>query len=187
MLGLTPDVKLTPSHAHGPLLALQLTWQFLTLVQRETMPAEHRSQLSNRLYAPEGRYALFSERLSGLHYFSDKRSTKLTFVDMLLQEEGYHVLFNVGEHLHIAQYSQTGKVCCLTGNCRCLLLVKTQQNVGCCMWVWNIRPEHDFLLAYRPPKDQSYSLAVPAAQQTFQLAMLFFQPLMVTTFLWVSS
>ena len=99
------------------------------------MPAEHRSQLPSRFYAPEGRYGLFSERLSGLHYFSDKRSTKLTFVDMLIKEEGYHVMFNVGEHLHIAQYSQTGKVRCLTGKCRCLLLVHIQQVVASRMCV----------------------------------------------------
>ena len=142
------------------------------------MPAEHRSQLQNRFYAPEGRYGLFSERLSGLHYFSDKRSTKLTFVDMLIKEEGYYVLFNVGEHLHIAQYSQTGKVCCLTRQCRCLLLIHTQQLVACCtcsICMWHI-PEHKVLLAYRLPSDQSCSLALPAPQQIFRPAMLISQP-----------
>ena len=87
------------------------------------MPAEHRSELLGRFYAPEGRYGLFSERHSGLQYFSDKRSTKLTFVDMLLKEEGYHVMFNVVEHLHVAQYSQTGKVCYLTRQYVCLLMI----------------------------------------------------------------
>lgn len=87
------------------------------------MPAEHRSQLQTRFYAPEGRYGLFSERLSGLYYFSDKRSTKLTFVDMLVKEEGYYVLFNAGEHLHIAPYSQTGKVRCVKSQCVCLQMV----------------------------------------------------------------
>lgn len=74
------------------------------------MPVE---QLLNCFYAPEGRYRLFSERHSGIQYFSSSKSTKLTFVDMLMKEDGYHVMFNVFEHLHISNYSNTGKVRCL--------------------------------------------------------------------------
>ena len=78
-----------------------------------SMPVEHRSELLNRFYAPEGRYGLFSERHSGIQYFNSAMSTKLTFVDILIKEEGYHVMFNVVEQLHISSYAQTGKVCCL--------------------------------------------------------------------------
>ncbi|KAL3163307.1 hypothetical protein ABBQ32_009698 [Trebouxia sp. C0010 RCD-2024] len=73
------------------------------------MPVEHRLDLLNRFYAPEGRYGLFSERHSGMQYFNSTMSTKLTFVDMLMKEEGYHVLFNVAEQLHISPYAHTGK------------------------------------------------------------------------------
>lgn len=73
------------------------------------MPVE---QLLSRFYAPEGRYALYSERHSGIQYFSSSKSTKLSFVDMRTKEEGHHVLFNVNEHLLISNYAQTGKVRC---------------------------------------------------------------------------
>lgn len=89
------------------------------------MPVEHRSDLLNRFYAPEGRYGLFSERHSGMQYFNSTMSTKLTFVDMLMKEEGYHVLFNVAEQFHISPYAHTGKVCCLISFCISLLLVNT--------------------------------------------------------------
>lgn len=71
------------------------------------MPVE---QIPNRFYAPEGRYALYSERHSGLQYFSSSRSTKLTFVNLPVKEEGSHVVFNVQDYLHICNYSHTGKV-----------------------------------------------------------------------------
>ena len=74
---------------------------------RKSMPVE---QLPNRFYAPEGRYALYSERQSGLQYFSSSRATRLTFVEPLAKEEGLHVVFNVQDLLHICNYSQTGKV-----------------------------------------------------------------------------
>lgn len=89
------------------------------------MPAEHRSELLNRFYAPEGRYGLFSERHSGIQYFSSTMSTKLTFVDMLMKEDGYYVLFNVVEQLHICPYAHTGKVCCLISLFIGCLLVNT--------------------------------------------------------------
>lgn len=72
-----------------------------------SMPVEH---ASNRLFAPEGTYDLYSERHSGLQYFSSSRATKLTFADLLSKEEGYHVVFNVQDYLHICSYSSTGKV-----------------------------------------------------------------------------
>ena len=66
---------------------------------------------SPSLNAPEGRYALYSERHAGTHHFNSARSTKLTFADLLKTEEGYHVLFNVTDYLHICNHSHTGKVC----------------------------------------------------------------------------
>ena len=67
-------------------------------------------QIANRLYAPEGTYTLYSERHSGLQYFSSSRATKLTFADLLMKEDGYHVVFNVQDYLYICNYSSTGKV-----------------------------------------------------------------------------
>ena len=71
------------------------------------MPVEN---IANRFNAPEGKYALYSERHSGIHYFSSSKATKLTFVDSVMKEEGYHVVFNVQDYLHICYYSHTGKV-----------------------------------------------------------------------------
>ena len=67
-------------------------------------------QIANRMYAPEGTYTLYSERHSGLQYFSSSRATKLTFADLLMKEDGYHVVFNVQDYLYICNYSSTGKV-----------------------------------------------------------------------------
>ena len=77
------------------------------ITRNPSMPVEH---ASNRLFAPEGTYDLYSERHSGLQYFSSSRATKLTFADLLSKEEGYHVVFNVQDYLHICSYSSTGKV-----------------------------------------------------------------------------
>lgn len=71
------------------------------------MPIEH---IRNGLLAPEGKYTLFSERHAGLQYFSSSRATRLTFVDLLVKEEGFHVVFNLQDYLHICNYSHTGKV-----------------------------------------------------------------------------
>ena len=67
-------------------------------------------QMANRMYAPEGTYTLYSERHSGLQYFSSSRATRLTFADLLMKEDGYHVVFNVQDYLYICNYSSTGKV-----------------------------------------------------------------------------
>lgn len=66
-------------------------------------------QMANRMYAPEGTYTLYSERHSGLQYFSSSRATRLTFADLLMKEDGYHVVFNVQDYLYICNYSSTGK------------------------------------------------------------------------------
>ncbi len=85
-------------------------------------------QIANRMYAPEGTYTLYSERHSGLQYFSSSRATKLTYADLLMKEDGYHVVFNVQDYLYICNYSSTGKVRLLFH--------------GICIFVFTLSHEH---------------------------------------------
>jgi hypothetical protein len=61
--------------------------------------------------APEGRYVLNSERLSGLVQFQSQRGVRLTIA--ALTDDGAtskYVIFNVTDSLHISELEATDKV-----------------------------------------------------------------------------
>jgi hypothetical protein len=57
------------------------------------------------------RYALHSEKTTGLVPFAMRRTTRLTIATLHSgDEEGMYMVYNVGDYLHVAPFDSTEKV-----------------------------------------------------------------------------
>jgi len=64
--------------------------------------------------APEGRYELVGERLSGLCAFSASRAPRLTLAELPGGEEaGAYLVFSIQDALNICRFTESAKVSCM--------------------------------------------------------------------------
>jgi hypothetical protein len=64
--------------------------------------------------APEGRYELVGERLSGLCAFSASRAPRLTLAELPGGEEaGAYLVFSIQDALNICRFTESAKVPCI--------------------------------------------------------------------------